>query len=207
MKRATGVTSSSATTCDVSIRLMLDGHSFSEEQLEALPRTARRVEVVVLTAKTMLVPRELFAEEEAAEIMRLNGMEPMSEETILRAGEPQGEAVALMAVDRESIERLRAAAKGRSLRWNTPLLYAPEDGASLLWMRREENLVYMKCWSDRLLLAEVLVVPTAEDLLFFVTEFLREADFLPKRIRIEGPGAQQDGRLLREYFKQVIVCE
>lgn len=185
---------------------MLDGHSFSEEQLAALPHDARRVEAVLLTAKTMLVPGELFVEGEAEEIMRLNGIEPTPQETILRAGEPQGEAVALLAVDRRIVERLRAA-KGREIRWSTPLLHRPENADSLLWVRREENLVYMKCWSDRLLLAETLVLPTAEDLLFFVTEFLRETGFQPKRIQLEGRGAQQDGRLLREYFKQVIVCE
>lgn len=206
MKRVTGVTNNPSATSEVSIRLMLDGLSFSEEQLVALPRDGRRAEVVLLTAKTMLVPRELCPERETAQIMRLNGMEPTSRETVLRIEDARQGMVALLAVDRETVERIRSA-KGRNLRWNTPLLYEPENAGALLWVRREEKLVYMKCWSDRLLLAEVLVVPTAEDLLFFVTEFLREAALRPDTIRVEGTAARQDARLLREYFKHVIVCE
>lgn len=185
---------------------MLDGHSFSEEQLAALPHNGKRREIVLLTAKTMLVPGELFVAEEGEETMRLNGMAPTPEETILHVEDPHRKTVALMAVDRRIVERLRAA-KGREIRWNTPLLHSPENTNATFWIRREENLVYMKCWSDRLLLAEVLVVPTAEDLLFFVTEFLREMEFRPQRILIEGASARQEGRFLQKYFKQIIVCE
>ena len=60
MKQVTGATNNKPEIKNVSIRLRLDGHSFSEEKLDIPAKEKKTVEIEVLTGKTMLVPREVF---------------------------------------------------------------------------------------------------------------------------------------------------
>lgn len=49
--------------------------------------------------------------------------------------------------------------------------------------------------------------PHGEDLLFYVRELTQELQIENCEIRLEGNPTKQDGRLLREYFKHVAICE
>ena len=83
MKQVTGATNNKPEIKNVSIRLRLDGHSFSEEKLDIPAKEKKTVEIEVLTGKTMLVPREVFDAKAAPALMRINGMEPTEKECIL----------------------------------------------------------------------------------------------------------------------------
>ena len=109
MKQVTGATNNKPEIKNVSIRLRLDGHSFSEEKLD------KTVEIEVLTGKTMLVPREVFDAKAAPALMRINGMEPTEKECILTS-DPQQPVIALMAADKASVEKVRARLKEK-IRW------------------------------------------------------------------------------------------
>lgn len=53
MKQVTGATNNKPEIKNVSIRLRLDGHSFSEEKLDMPAKEKKTVEIEVLTGKTM----------------------------------------------------------------------------------------------------------------------------------------------------------
>lgn len=71
MKQVTGATNNKPEIKNVSIRLRLDGHSFSEEKLDIPAKEKKTVEIEVLTGKTMLVPREVFDAKAAPALMRI----------------------------------------------------------------------------------------------------------------------------------------
>ena len=190
MKQVTGATNNKPEIKNVSIRLRLDGHSFSEEKLDIPAKEKKTVEIEVLTGKTMLVPREVFDAKAAPALMRINGMEPTEKECILTS-DPQQPVIALMAADKASVEKVRAR-----------LLRTGEFTASCLWIFRYEELAYLKVWERQTLrLAETFIAPTGEDLLFYVRELTQELQIENCEIRLEGNPTKQDGRLLREYFK------
>ena len=206
MKQVTGATNNKPEIKNVSIRLRLDGHSFSEEKLDIPAKEKKTVEIEVLTSKTMLVPREVFDAKAAPALMRINGMEPTERECIL-ISDPQQPVIALMAADKASVEKVRARLKEK-IRWTSPLLRTGEFTASCLWIFRYEELAYLKIWERQTLrLAETFIAPTGEDLLFYVRELTQELQLENCEIRLEGNPTKQDGRLLREYFKHVAICE
>ena len=206
MKQVTGATNNKPEIKNVSIRLRLDGHSFSEEKLDIPAKEKKTVEIEVLTGKTMLVPREVFDAKAAPALMRINGMEPTEKECILTS-DPQQPVIALMAADKASVEKVRARLKEK-IRWTSPLLRTGEFTASCLWIFRYEELAYLKVWERQTLrLAETFIAPTGEDLLFYVRELTQELQIENCEIRLEGNPTKQDGRLLREYFKHVAICE
>ena len=201
MKQVTGATNNKPEIKNVSIRLRLDGHSFSEEKLDIPAKEKKTVEIEVLTGKTMLVPREVFDAKAAPALMRINGMEPTEKECILTS-DPQQPVIALMAADKASVEKVRARLKEK-IRWTSPLLRTGEFTASCLWIFRYEELAYLKVWERQTLrLAETFIAPTGEDLLFYVRELTQELQIENCEIRLEGNPTKQDGRLLREYFKR-----
>ena len=144
MKQVTGATNNKPEIKNVSIRLRLDGHSFSEEKLDIPAKEKKTVEIEVLTGKTMLVPREVFDAKAAPALMRINGMEPTEKECILTS-DPQQPVIALMAADKASVEKVRARLKEK-IRWTSPLLRTGEFTASCLWIFRYEELAYLKVW-------------------------------------------------------------
>ena len=173
MKQVTGATNNKPEIKNVSIRLRLDGHSFSEEKLDIPAKEKKTVEIEVLTGKTMLVPREVFDAKAAPALMRINGMEPTEKECILTS-DPQQPVIALMAADKASVEKVRARLKEK-IRWTSPLLRTGEFTASCLWIFRYEELAYLKVWERQTLrLAETFIAPTGEDLLFYVRELTQE---------------------------------
>ena len=185
MKQVTGATNNKPEIKNVSIRLRLDGHSFSEEKLDIPAKEKKTVEIEVLTGKTMLVPREVFDAKAAPALMRINGMEPTEKECILTS-DPQQPVIALMAADKASVEKVRARLKEK-IRWTSPLLRTGEFTASCLWIFRYEELAYLKVWERQTLrLAETFIAPTGEDLLFYVRELTQELQIENCEIRLEG---------------------
>ena len=206
MKQATGETNSQPETKYVSIQLRLDGHSFSEEVLDPLAKGKKPVEISVLSAKTLLIPQELFDEKGAPTLMQINGMTPTDSECILHT-DPTQPIVALIAVNRTSVDRILTRL-GNRIQWTTPLLHSGEYTLPCVWIFRHEELAYLKIWTQRnLRLAEILIAPTAEDLLYYITELLPEMELANCDIRLAGKPTKQDSHLLKEYFKHVTVCE
>lgn len=206
MKQATGATNNLPDQSYVSIRLRLDGHSFSEDLLPSLSKSDLPVEIVVVTAKTMLVPGDIFDEQSATALLRLNGMSPTETETLIHT-DPKAPIVAVMAVDRRAIDKIQAML-GARLHWTTPLLHTPQHTVgTCIRIFRHEELVFLTIWERTLRLAEVFTAPTSEDLLLYTTELTRALQLKEFDVQVEGSSVQQDSRILHTYFKHVTVCE
>lgn len=206
MKQVTGATNNLPNNSHVSIRLRLDGHSFSEDSLPSLSKSDSPVEIVVVTAKTMLVPGEIFDKKSATTLLRLNGMSPTETETIIYT-DPQTPIVAVMVVDQKATGKIQSAL-GTQFRWTTPLLHSPKYTMdACIRIFRHEELVFLTIWERTLRLADVFTAPTTEDLLLYVTELTRTLQLKEFDIQIGGNSVQQDERILRAYFKHVTVCE
>lgn len=101
--------------------------------------------------------------------------------------------------------------------WTTPLLAGRPSKRPCIWVFRHRELVYIKVWREKgtdevadtrseLRLAEVLVAPRPEDLLFYIAEFSQALGLDGYKIRLQGHGVKADAKLLKRYFKRV-VCE
>lgn len=192
---------------DVSIQLRLDGHSFSVESPIGQAKAGNKPTTIeVVSAKTILVPRELFDLQSADYLMRLNGMSISENETILHS-DSKAPIIALMGVEKSALETVKKGLRG-DISWSSPLLYTPTEATPVIWIFRHDELVYLKIWGaeQTLRLAEVLQAPTPEDTLFYITEFVRDMDLNGYPIRAEK-SASSDVRLLRKYFKHVSLCE
>lgn len=207
MKQVTGATNSQSKHTDVSIQLRLDGHSFSMESLSGRISGGKGKKTIeVISAKTILVPRELFDPQSADYLLELSGMALSGSETVIYS-DPKSQAIALMGVEENAIRQLEKTLPGAPV-WSSPLLYTPTVSTPAIWLFRYEELVYLKIWGpDRALrLAEVLPAPTPEDTLFYITEFVRDMNLSDYPI-LTGKSAADDAHLLKKYFKRVTLCE
>lgn len=95
----------------VSIQRSLDGHSFSVPPIETLAPDAAHVEAEVITPQTLLVPREAFDPELAAELLAAAGMAcTEGQHPVWSAPKtlgPETEVVAVMAIDSAVLQALR----------------------------------------------------------------------------------------------------
>lgn len=207
MKQVTGATNSQSKHTDVSIQLRLDGHSFSMESLSGRISGGKGKKTIeVISAKTILVPRELFDPQSADYLLELSGMALSGSETVIYS-DPKSQAIALMGVEENAIRQLEKTLPGAPV-WSSPLLHTPTVSTPTIWLFRYEELVYLKIWGpDRALrLAEVLPAPTPEDTLFYITEFVRDMNLSDYPI-LTGKSAADDAHLLKKYFKRVTLCE
>lgn len=204
MRQETGKTNSFRSTDKVSIQLVLDGHSFSPDRLPREIAAGTSVEIELLTARTTLVPAELFDADSATALLAAAGI-------AVAAGEQpvwsttEGEIVALMVIDRESLRTLRARF-GERLHFTTPLLAAPAsqtDGPTVE-MLHTHDILYIKVYDAALQLAEAVPVATESELLYLCERL--HAEFPTERytLRLAGTMDKRWRSLLRARFKQVV---
>lgn len=205
MKQATGRINHPSVTDNVSIQLALDGHSFSivgGQRIQPVPA----VKVEILTARTLLVPEELFAPEQAAALLAADGKAPLTgEETICTA--PQDGIVAVMAVPSQALQQLRERLdEGTALTYTTPLLLDPHPTKPTVLLQWIAGYLYIKIYHERLRLAEVLSAPADADIRYAIERFDTAFPLNRYTLQIAGGEARRLGKLAGKFFKHV-RCE
>lgn len=188
----------------VSIQLALDGHSFSVHGLDGQFPDDITVEVEVLTVRTMLVPKEVFASELACELLAANGMAAAGDQRAVYS-DPQQEIVAVMAAPREAVRQV-AGKLGERVRYTTPLLHTVEGNAPTVWMLLRGGLLYIKVWDGALRLAGVVPAPDEADVVYFTERLGTEFPLGEYVLRFAGDAGGTYAKLLKGYFKET-TCE
>lgn len=205
MKQVTGKTNSATSVDKVSIRLALDGHSFSVVGLDG---ASESVSVEILTPRTILVPAELVERgskntESMAELLAVAGLPLMSGECAVCSSNVNG-IVAIMAVPQAAVQQVEEHLKHRC--YTTPLLEIEAEGTTLR-IHQATSLLYIKVYDEsRLQMAEVIPVAEESDLLYFI-ERLEEVFPLKKyRAIISGDETKRIRKIIGRKVKEVI-CE
>lgn len=205
MRQVTG-SNAPALATKVSIQLALDGHSFSvcDHSCGEIPGDGPMT-VEVLTPRTLLVPVELFDAERAAELLRVAGLAPKSDECVA-CSDPQAGIAAVVAVPEEALRQLRER-WGRSLRFTTPLLADPPKTDSTIRLCHKAGLLYIKVYREKTLrFAEVVPAPANADILYLLDRLAAEFPLNEFGLYLAGDGTRKLQKLLDGIFKEVI-CE
>lgn len=202
MKQVTG-SNAPQTSNKVSIQLALDGHSFSAPALAGEFPDDGPVEVEVLTARTMLVPAEMFDAGDAGALLAANGMAAAADECAVCSA-PHNGIVAVMAVPKDAAQAVGEKLGGRA-RYTTPLLGEVLAGVQTVWAYRTAGLLYIKVYDGALRFAGVVPAPDEADVCYFMERLGTEFKLADYVLGISGDGAKACGKSLKGYFKQ-IVC-
>jgi len=164
-----------------------------------------RMQIEVLTAKSVLVPQVLFAPEDAASLLTMQGVALTDEEVILTASDPQhNDAVAVMAVPR-TLQVYIAEHYGDEVRYTTPLLHVPTVLEPTIYLCDTGSLIYIKVYEPHLTLAEV-VAATDADVEFLLHRLAMQLDAARFVVHLElRHRNKQRAKSYKQYFKK-IVC-
>lgn len=201
----------------MSIRVLLDGHNFSQASATLDEYKARSGEIMPVfafdTAKTVLIPGYLCENGVEEAYLRFNGMELSSGETVV-ASDPQDGIVALMAVHasvnelalRFAAEFAAGGSKG-GIRITSPLL---EIAAG---RKRNVNLLltcenaYLSVWDKNLKIAEVLPDNSPDSILYYLQVLGRRFKLRRFPINISGIGAGEVGHVLKGYYPKINMLD
>ncbi len=203
MRRATGSNTPEAAN-KVSIQQSLDGHSFSVRGLDCEFTGSEPVAVEVLSARTMLVPKELFDAERARALLAANGMPLRGAERVVWS-DTQAETVAVIAVHPEAIRQTEERL-GARVRFTTPLLHVPIAACATVWLYYTGLLLYIKVYKGALQLAEVIEAPAEADILFALERLGQEFAADDYELCVAGERDRPLYKLLRKRFPK-IRCE
>lgn len=192
------------TSKKVSIQQSLDGHSFSVRGLEGDFAGQEPVEVELLSARTMLVPKELFSPECARTLLAANGT-PAGEDERVVWSDTRAETVAVMAADAQALRQTQDRL-GTRVRFTTPLLHVPIAAGPTVWLYCSEQLLYIKVYNVQLRLAEVIAISSEADILFAAEQLAREFAPGEYELCVAGERARILYKLLRKQFSK-IRCE
>lgn len=172
--------------------------------------------IEILTPRTILVPAELFAPEQAAGLLAAAGLPPRKGEAVVWSA-PRQNAVAVMAVADDAVRRVEAYAKEAvrgteasgahplEISYTTPLLEpVATDGTPTVWCDRQGMLLYIKVYDDGLRLAEAFVTPGDDDLLYVLERLEKVFRFRDCTLRLAGERQRETRRLLQKRFKEII---
>ncbi len=162
------------------------------------------MEVELLTARTLLVPKEFFDEGRAGELLAAAGMAALPGERVVHS-DSQQQVVAVMAAAEDALHAVRERF-GDRVRYTTPLLDALQAKAPTVWMHYAAGLLYIKVYDGKLRFAEVIPAPDEADLLYFLERLGNEFPLKDFTLDICGGDARMLKRKLNGYFKR-IVCE
>lgn len=186
---------------NVSIRLKSGGHSFSGAELDALRGAKQPVEVVLLTAKTTLVPAEFFDMTHAADYLADVGLAASMDEAVV-ASKPVDGVVAVMAIAERCLAEMQSVAT--EVVFTSPLLpeQTVKQGSVL---RLEDNLLYVRVYGDDLRFAEVMAVESDADILYYLTVVDKVYGICNMSAHARGDIARLQ-RLCKQIFKN-LICE
>lgn len=187
----------------VSIRLKSGGHSFSIEAFKAaIADTERPAEVVLLTAKSTLVPAEFFEKAHAAAYLADVGIAPSMSECAVYS-RPSNGIVAVMAISKSCYEAMHETHPAGVI-CTSPLLPGSEaaDGVSL---HLEDDLLYIHIYNGGLLFAEVVECLSDTDILYYLAAIDEAYDIYNMNARAKGDTARIK-RVCKRVFKE-LICE
>lgn len=184
---------------EVSIRRVLDGHSFSEAERERLVREAP-AEIYIASSKTTLLPSEIVGNATPEEWLRAVGYLLNEDEVAICTAEVGGK-VAVVAVGRQLAEALAAMPKivVRTLL----LLEAATERGTVLTLYG--GCLYVRYYDGDLRFAEVVEVATDADICYYLQRIDEVYNIYNIGVRIT-PANSSLAALCRRLFKRVI-CE
>jgi hypothetical protein len=185
----------------VSIRLKSGGHSFSGAELDALRGAKQPVEVVLLTAKTTLVPAEFFDMTHAADYLADVGLAASVDEVVVTS-KPVNGVVAIMAIAGRALADLQSVAT--EMVFTSPLL-AEQTVKQGSVLHLEDNLLYVRVYGDDLRFAEVMSVESDADILYYLTVVDKVYGICNMSAHAKGDAARLQ-RLCKQIFKN-LICE
>lgn len=170
---------SKPTVNKVSIWLESDGHTFSN-RVEA--KRGDKVEVVVDTFKTALVPEQYLDTEDSARHLRDIGISVTADERVVHSTPTNG-IVAVMAVVGSTLATLRE--QYPNVTFTSPLLLGePLERGTLLELRT--NTLYVRIYDDGLRFAEAINIESEGDLLFALESLNRTYGIYNMYARAKG---------------------
>lgn len=187
----------------VSIRLKSGGHSFSAEAFKAaIADTERPAEVVLLTAKSTLVPAECFEKAHAAAYLADVGIAPSMSECAVYS-KPSNGIVAVMAISKSCYEAMHETHPAGVI-CTSPLLPGSEaaDGVSL---HLEDDLLYIHIYNGGLQFAEVVECLSDTDILYYLAAIDEAYNIYNMNARAKGDTARIK-RVCKRVFKE-LICE
>ena len=187
-----------STNKKVSIQVKLGGRSFSAHDIK-IAEDVEQIEFVINTPRTTLAPREEVSLDTASELLRLAGKACHHNEQSV-CSELQADIVAIMAIDNSALSAI-VEKWGSKASFSSPLLDMRHSDEACLTIDASEGVCYMRLFENGLQRAEALEATTAEDILYFATEWA-ESGLTPIYIK----GSKAAAKLLRKYYKRVI-CE
>lgn len=151
---------------NVSIQLLLGGHSFSKQIAARLTEldAAEHITIYVPTSKSVAVPAEQYSEASAAEHLAALGSAPSAEECIVVDCATEG-VVVLMALERSLHDEIEACYGGK-VEYRSPIFMddAVSDGVTL---RLAHDVLYIRLYAGgRMLLAEAVAAKGDADIIY-----------------------------------------
>ena len=187
---------------NVSIRLLSGGHSFSSADIDAVRNASQPVEVTVISAKSTLVPAEVFDKEHAEDFLHEVGIYPTHSECVVYSDADDG-AVAVMAMNAECYAQLMEAAT-HGITFSSPLIdEKPMKRGCVLHL--EGGVLYVLVYNGGLRLAEAVECTSDADVLYYLSTIGEVYDIYNMYARVCGDTKRlmpHVKRLFKEY-----ICE
>ncbi len=199
MKQVTG-SNNPVSEKKVSIQRSLDGHSFSVTPRDFDADHVSTVEV--LSPQTMLVPGEVFGEEDAAALLAANGT-PAAEGDVTVWSDATRPVIAVMALPAAALGMHDKGCSLKRFSFTTPLLHTPVGDKPLVWMCRRAHLLYIKVYGPELQLAEVIVAPEVEDVTYFIERLSGMINTVQYNLQLSGDDDKSMRRAVAKRFKSV----
>ena len=168
------------------------------------------------TAKTLLVPAEMYERGVEEDYLRFNGMALGAGETAV-ASEATDGIVAIMGIPSSEWESFKHRYERGEVSVTSPLLCVAarrgqQGRRGRLWGRKRsvnifltgDNL-YLAVWDSALRMAEVFPDNSVDSLLYYIQVVGRSFALRRFDINVDGEGADIAAEALRQYYKKVRV--
>jgi hypothetical protein len=189
----------------MSIRLLLDGHNFSQASQQLHFADFGQAGDVVIsfdTAKTVLVPAYLCEAGVEGPYLQFSGVAPKAGEKVV-CSEKCDDMVAIMAVDEAIVGLVEEQTSGRKIHYTSPLLEIAHGEKRNVNVFLTTQNAYIAVWDKGLRYAEVLPDPTFDSLLYYFRVLGEEFRLRKFDIKIGGEKAREAVDVVAEYFKNV----
>ncbi len=191
----------------MSIRLLLDGHDFSDSAArlrQAVPSESNvSLLLTIDTPETVLVPRDLFLPGAEERYLQLCGINCPKDSSLITSS-PDAPVVAVMACDRELVQFIREN-YGERVSFTSPLLETIDEATRSLQIFLTGNCAYVTYRKgEKLLYAEALPDPAPLSVLYYVRHLDQLFGLSRSRISIAGDHAEEVFQEVNHYYRR---CE
>lgn len=206
MKQETGSSTSTNNNKQVSIQLKLGGHSFSAELISDYI-DADVVEILLLTHKYTLVPKEQFDDSLLNRYLELNGLGCSIHESAV-AIHVSNDIIAISAINKLALEIINSTL-GSKAKLTSPFTTIFNNGKqrdNSLYISILDGVVYIMLYNDNLKFAEAFAATTLADYIYISECLSREFATSKYRLHLSGEYNKEIIKVIKPYFKS-IVCE